>query len=126
MPAKKTTSTKKPAAKKTTAKKTAAATEKKIQDTAKDLAKQGKESVEKIVDSMIDDKQMKAIESKTKEFSNSFVEKIHTAGAKERVLLVVGAFFLVWGIVTLWHIALGIILLLVALVLLNMFFNRKD
>lgn len=137
MPTKKTSTTKKKAedtAKKvkTTAKKAAETVWNTVEDVtedaknvahkagekAKELLNEGKKSVEDLVDKVIDEDQING-------YRDMIMSKFKTATGKDRVVFFVGAIVLIWALVSLADVVWGILLLLVAIVLMNMFFGRK-
>ncbi|USN57396.1 MAG: hypothetical protein H6766_02925 [Candidatus Peribacteria bacterium] len=85
---------------------------------AKELLNEGKKSVEDLVDKVIDEDQING-------YRDMIMSKFKTATGKDRVVFFVGAIVLIWALVSLADVVWGILLLLVAIVLMNMFFGRK-
>lgn len=88
------------------------------EEKAKELLNEGKKSVEDLMNKYVDEDQING-------YWDMISTKFKTATAKDWVVFIVGAVALVWALAQLWEFVLGIILLLVAIVLMNMFFARK-
>jgi vacuolar-type H+-ATPase subunit H len=88
------------------------------EEKAKELLNEGKKSVESLMNKYVDEDQING-------YWDDIAMKFKTATPKDWVVFAVGVIALIWALAQLWEFVLGIILLLVAIVLINMFFVRK-